>query len=187
MLITKRFEFSYAHILPNHSGKCKRLHGHNGVLEVTVSGEPHGDETYEGVRPPRSDEGMVIDFGDLKQIVKDVVVDQWDHRFLAKGDEWPAIIGSLMQEVKQFVDEMLSPRMKGWLGPLLDIDLSDQIVRVGVRTTAENLAKLSFGQIIHALSNPPLLESVKFYETPDSWAEYTLQDYYKDHSVKEDR
>src|SRR3990167_10539328 len=129
MLITKRFEFSYAHILPNHGGKCKRLHGHNAVLEVTVSGEPHGAETYEGVRTPRSDEGMVIDFGDLKSVVKEAVVDKWDHRFLACGDEWPYNV-SVRPSYESRVDEF---------------------VLVSVRTTAENLAKLAFELIINAL------------------------------------
>lgn len=148
--ITKRFEFSYAHLLPNHSGKCKRLHGHNAVLEVTVSGEPHGAETYEGVRPSRSDEGMVIDFGDLKQIVKDVVVDKWDHRFLAKGDEWPYRL---------------------WIEDNGTVDLSNFEI-VAVRTTAENLVKLAFELIVAGLPEGVYLEEVRFYETPDSVAIY---------------
>src|SRR3990167_3440006 len=80
MLITKTFEFSYAHILPNHNGKCRKLHGHNAVVEVTVGSLD--------LQPGGSSEGMVMDFGDLKNIVKNLVLDKWDHFFLAKGDEW---------------------------------------------------------------------------------------------------
>jgi len=59
-------EFSYAHRIQNHPGKCKRLHGHNGKLEVQVEGDAD------------TKTGMIIDFSNLKQIVK-TVVDSLDH------------------------------------------------------------------------------------------------------------
>lgn len=67
--ITKKFTFEAAHILPNHKGKCRNLHGHSYRLEVTVSGLRDG-------------QGMVIDFGDLKEIVKKFVIDKMDHTYL---------------------------------------------------------------------------------------------------------
>jgi len=69
--VTKRFEFDYAHFLPGYEGKCSRLHGHRGVLEVEVSGPPlEAGEVYDS---------MVVDFGVLKGVVKDKIVDKLDH------------------------------------------------------------------------------------------------------------
>jgi len=68
--ITKRFHFCYAHQLPGYDGKCANLHGHNSVLEVEVSG-------YDG-----GYQGMVMDFGDLKRMVEDYVLDSLDHKML---------------------------------------------------------------------------------------------------------
>ncbi len=71
--ITKKFTFEAAHQLPNHDGKCKNLHGHSYVLEVTVS----GPIIQEG-----SKEGMVIDFKDVSEIVDREIITQWDHQYL---------------------------------------------------------------------------------------------------------
>lgn len=71
--ITKIFTFEAAHQLPNHKGKCSRLHGHSYRLEVTVKGE---------VIKEGSSEGMVIDFVDLSAVVEKEVIEQWDHQFL---------------------------------------------------------------------------------------------------------
>lgn len=69
---TKIFKFEAAHMLPNHDGKCRKLHGHNYKLEVTVS----GSRATEG--PER---GMIIDFSNLKKIVNEYL-DNWDHAYL---------------------------------------------------------------------------------------------------------
>ena len=73
--VTKIFEISASHNLPNHKGKCKNAHGHNYRLEVTVTGYPESDTS-------KSDYGMVIDYSELKQIVNDYVVDKLDHKCL---------------------------------------------------------------------------------------------------------
>jgi 6-pyruvoyltetrahydropterin/6-carboxytetrahydropterin synthase len=73
--VTKIFSFEAAHRLPNHSGKCKNLHGHSYKLEVTVIGEAKKQKNV-------SDEGMVIDFGELSKIIKTHVVDVYDHALL---------------------------------------------------------------------------------------------------------
>ncbi|MEZ5988237.1 MAG: 6-carboxytetrahydropterin synthase QueD [Planctomycetota bacterium] len=70
MTVTKVFRFEAAHQLPDHPGKCRRLHGHGYRLEVTVGREVD----------PRT--GMVLDFYDLKRIVEDRVVSRLDHRYL---------------------------------------------------------------------------------------------------------
>lgn len=160
MKITKRFEFSYAHLLPAHQGKCRRLHGHNAILEVTVEGN---------VQTGHSEEGMVIDFGDLRTIVNEEIVDKWDHRFLAKGDEWPIKVAKMVADARTFAQDIIPFKLAKLLQPLLnDDDFQEQFVEVGVRTTAEELARYCF-QVISPRLGVQLV-SAKFYETPDSWA-----------------
>ena len=70
--ITKQFSFETGHALYGYDGKCKNVHGHSYKLSVTVIGKPIMDETHVKF-------GMVIDFTDLKKIVKEEIVDQFDH------------------------------------------------------------------------------------------------------------
>ena len=67
-LIVKK-EFSSAHILYGHPGNCKRMHGHNWLVEAEVE----GDNTNEI--------GMVIDFKDIKNNLKEII-SNLDHQFL---------------------------------------------------------------------------------------------------------
>ncbi len=70
--ITKQFSFETGHALYGYDGKCKNVHGHSYKLSVTVIGSPISDMNNVKF-------GMVIDFTDLKKIVKEEVVDQFDH------------------------------------------------------------------------------------------------------------
>ncbi|GAA4233694.1 6-carboxytetrahydropterin synthase [Postechiella marina] len=70
--ITKQFSFETGHALYGYDGKCKNIHGHSYKLSVTVIGKPITDSTNVKF-------GMVIDFGDLKKIVKEEIVDVFDH------------------------------------------------------------------------------------------------------------
>ena len=70
--ITKEFTFETGHALYGYDGKCRNVHGHSYKLSVTVIGTPIQEEGHKKL-------GMVIDFGDLKQIVKEEVVDPFDH------------------------------------------------------------------------------------------------------------
>ncbi len=70
--ITKQFSFETGHALYGYDGKCKNVHGHSYKLSVTVIGTPIIDKANVKY-------GMVIDFGDLKKIVKSEVVDVFDH------------------------------------------------------------------------------------------------------------
>ena len=67
--VTRSFAFEAAHQLPWHPGLCRRLHGHGYRLEVTVEG-------------PLGDNGMVVDFADLADVVKREVVARYDHAYL---------------------------------------------------------------------------------------------------------
>ncbi|RRJ91689.1 6-pyruvoyl trahydropterin synthase family protein [Flavobacterium macacae] len=70
--ITKQFSFETGHALYGYDGKCKNVHGHSYKLSVTVIGSPITDVNNVKF-------GMVIDFTDLKKIVKEEIVDNFDH------------------------------------------------------------------------------------------------------------
>lgn len=70
--ITKQFSFETGHALYGYDGKCKNVHGHSYKLSVTVIGHPINDKSNVKY-------GMVIDFSDLKKIVKEEIVDVFDH------------------------------------------------------------------------------------------------------------
>jgi 6-pyruvoyltetrahydropterin/6-carboxytetrahydropterin synthase len=70
--ITKQFDFETGHALYGYDGKCRNVHGHSYKLSVTVIGTPIEDNGNVKF-------GMVIDFKDLKEIVKDEIVDVFDH------------------------------------------------------------------------------------------------------------
>lgn len=71
--IAKRFSFDAAHMLPNHDGKCRNLHGHTYLVEVEFSGQL----VESGPK-----EGMVVDFSDVKAIWKEHLEPLLDHRYL---------------------------------------------------------------------------------------------------------
>ena len=77
MIVRRRFDFEAAHRLPHHPGKCRELHGHSYRLIVSVD------------RPVDPASGMAIDFGELKQTVRDSVVERLDHRYLNDEIENP--------------------------------------------------------------------------------------------------
>jgi 6-pyruvoyltetrahydropterin/6-carboxytetrahydropterin synthase len=137
--VCKIFTFDAAHQLIGHSGKCANLHGHTYTLEVVLEGEPLGPEHI-------SDEGFVMDFAELKRIVKERVVDALDHAFLAMGNE-----------------------------PVLEtLKASGSKVKVlGFRTTVENLAQYICHELKQA--GLPM-HSVKLWETPTAWAEVYAKD-----------
>jgi 6-pyruvoyltetrahydropterin/6-carboxytetrahydropterin synthase len=70
LIVRRVFDFESAHRLPNHPGKCRDLHGHSYRLVVSV------DRSVD----PAS--GMAIDFSDLKQVVREQVVDRLDHKYV---------------------------------------------------------------------------------------------------------
>ncbi len=72
---TKRLEFDYAHRLPNHEGKCKHLHGHRGVVEITCAAA-----VLDHV-------GRIVDFGDIKRIVGGWLDEHLDHACIVHGTD----------------------------------------------------------------------------------------------------
>ncbi|MBQ6137239.1 MAG: 6-carboxytetrahydropterin synthase QueD [Kiritimatiellae bacterium] len=69
-IVTKTVKFDAAHILTNHRGLCKNLHGHTYRVDVSVAQD--GDDGRD----------MVIDFKDLKKIASEVVCERFDHAFV---------------------------------------------------------------------------------------------------------
>ena len=75
MRVVRRFRFEAAHHLPRHEGKCREMHGHSYELIVTVE------------RPVDEYSGMVIDFSDLKRVVRNFrfVAETYDMRIPVRG------------------------------------------------------------------------------------------------------
>ncbi len=143
MRITRRLEFDAGHRIPNHGSQCRHLHGHRYAIEVTLAGDTVAT-------PGAPDEGMVMDYGEVKAIVNRLVVEPWDHAFLA-------------YEKDTVVTDFLAtlPGHKTVLLPVIP--------------TAENLARLAFDLLAPAFAatygNRLRLEQVRLYETPNNWAD----------------
>lgn len=82
--VTKVIEFSYGHRLLEHNGKCRYLHGHNGLVEIDIGGD-----ALDG-------QGMVIDFGRINEVVKVWIDSNLDHRMLLARHD-PAVPVLLQQ------------------------------------------------------------------------------------------
>lgn len=78
--VTKEFTFEMAHALKGHDGKCADIHGHSYRLSVTVSGQPLNNSSS-----PK--DGMVMDFADLKTIVKEKIIGPFDHSLVLNEDD----------------------------------------------------------------------------------------------------
>jgi 6-pyruvoyltetrahydropterin/6-carboxytetrahydropterin synthase len=142
--VTKEFGFESAHALWNYDGKCKNVHGHSYRLFVTVIGTPIADENNVKL-------GMVLDFGDLKKIVNQNIIDRFDH----------ALVLSNKAEIKNIreVNQMF-----------------DRFEVVNYQPTCENFI-VDFANIIKDKFPADVkLFSLRLYETPSSFAEWFADD-----------
>ena len=89
--ITKQFTFETAHALYGYDGKCKHVHGHSYTLDVCVIGTPIDEQHHVKY-------GMLIDFGDLKKIVKKEVVDPMDHAIILNKNTPHKELGDTLQQ-----------------------------------------------------------------------------------------
>lgn len=134
--VSKEFSFDMAHILDGHDGKCRNLHGHTYKLQVEVS----GDLYQQGPK-----KGMVMDFADLKDIVKTLILEPMDHAFIYDtSSERECKIAALLNELDSKTFGMPS------------------------RTTAEEMARFIFNRLKSELP----LSAVRLWETPTSFCEY---------------
>jgi 6-pyruvoyltetrahydropterin/6-carboxytetrahydropterin synthase len=69
--LEKKFTFEASHVLPNHDGKCSRLHGHSWQGAIICEGKE--------LQMLGSKAGMLIDYGDLSSAIKPFVEDYLDH------------------------------------------------------------------------------------------------------------
>ena len=76
--VTRQISFCYGHRLLDYEGKCRHLHGHNGVVEI------------EFTASELDAKGMVIDFGSIKRIVSGWIEENLDHKMILRRDD-PAV------------------------------------------------------------------------------------------------
>ncbi|MCB1948146.1 6-carboxytetrahydropterin synthase QueD [Nitrosomonas sp.] len=143
MLITRKLEFDAGHRISTHNSQCRHLHGHRYVLEITLSGTIISEKG-------NAQQGMVMDFSEVKRIAKQALVDKWDHAFLVYAGDTP---------VMQFLQSLKDHKT----------------VVLDVQPTAENLAVIAFDILSAAYQdsygNHLRLEHVRLYETPNCWAD----------------
>lgn len=143
--ITKQFSFETGHALYGYDGKCRNVHGHSYKLSVTVIGEPITNS--DNVKF-----GMVIDFGDLKKIVKSEIVDQFDHATVFNKNT-PHV--ELANELK---------------------DRGHHVILVDYQPTSENMVIDFAERIKKHLPSHVQLHSLKLQETETSFAEWYASD-----------
>lgn len=142
--VTKIFDFETAHALWGYDGKCRNIHGHSYKLTVSITGDIIDD--VDAVK-----NGMIIDFGDLKKIVKSTVVEEFDHALLVNGKTPHAKYA----EVENGFSKIL---------------LCDY------QPTCENMLIDMVGRILKALPADITLKYARLQETDNSFAEWFLSD-----------
>jgi len=143
--ITKQFSFETGHALYGYDGKCRNVHGHSYKLSVTVIGQPIKDNSNVKF-------GMVIDFGDLKKIVNEEIVDIFDHATVFNKNT-PHV--ELAKELK---------------------DRGHHVLLVDYQPTSEMMVIDFAEKIKNRLPGNILLHSIKLQETETSFAEWFASD-----------
>jgi 6-pyruvoyltetrahydropterin/6-carboxytetrahydropterin synthase len=142
--VTKEFHFEMAHVLWNYDGPCRNVHGHSYRLFVTCSGVPVNDKNN-----PKN--GMVIDFTDLKGIVKKEIINVFDH----------SVVAGKMAGKERL--ELFSTAF-------------ENLVLVDYQPTCENLVA-DFARRINGFLPPDVkLHSLRLNETATSYAEWYADD-----------
>ena len=143
--ITKIFNFETAHVLYNYDGKCKNMHGHSYKLFVTVKGNPINDLDHHK-------NGMVVDFGDIKKIVKEEIVDIWDHAVLVNGDSPHKLLGESLESQ------------------------GHKVIFCDYQPTCENMLYDIASKIKSQLPNHIQLAYLKLHETENSYGEWLAEE-----------
>ncbi|WP_288380097.1 6-carboxytetrahydropterin synthase QueD [uncultured Massilia sp.] len=145
LTITRKLEFDAGHRIPDHKSQCRNLHGHRYTLEITLLGEVIDAEG-------NSDNGMIMDFSDVKTLAKEHLIDVWDHAFLVYEKD---------DKVREFLASLPGHKT----------------VVIDCIPTVENLARVAFG-ILKAVFTDRFgtglrLHKLVLHETPNCWAEVT--------------
>jgi len=144
MQITRQVEFDAGHRIPHHGSKCRNAHGHRYTIEATLRGP---------VKPADGspDEGMVIDFSDIKAALMRLIHDPWDHSFIVWAGDAPM------------------------LDALLLLGDNHKTVVVPCVPTVENLVQLAFdvlnAEFDRIYGKELTLVRVRLFETPTCWAD----------------
>lgn len=129
--VTKRIEFCYGHRLLDYDGICKHPHGHNAVAEIEV--RTGGLDNRE----------MVVDFSDIKRVVKGWIDRELDHKMILRHD-----------------DPLVKPLQA----------LNEPIYLLDSNPTVERIARLIFDKT-RELGIPVV--RVQVWETPSSFTSYS--------------
>ena len=143
--ITKIFTFETAHVLYNYDGKCKNMHGHSYKLFVTVKGTPINDSN-------NVKNGMVVDFGDIKKIVKEEIVDVWDH----------AVLLNALTPHKELGEDLAQKGHK--------------VIECNYQPTCENMLYEIAEKIKNKLPSHVQLAYLKLHETENSYGEWFAEE-----------
>jgi 6-pyruvoyltetrahydropterin/6-carboxytetrahydropterin synthase len=103
--LEKDFPFEAAHRLPNHDGKCQRLHGHSWTATVVVEGS--------NLNPSGAKGGMVVDFGTLSKVVTPIVDEFLDHHFL---NDTTGLTNPTSEEIARWLFDKLKPLLPELVG-----------------------------------------------------------------------
>jgi len=142
--ITKEFRFEAAHALKGYDGPCRNVHGHSYELAVTVTGMPVRDTAS-------SKYGMVMDFGDLKCLIKSSIIDRFDHALILH---------------RSMHDEGFIPNGEPF----------SNVVYVDYQPTSENILQDIAGRISGLLPDDVTLHHLVLRETASSYAEWYASD-----------
>jgi len=142
--ISKEFNFDMAHALLGYDGLCKNIHGHSYTLVVTVKGSPIRDDNS-----PK--DGMLIDFKDLKDMIKQQIISRLDHALLLNS---------------RTPSDLLEIMIKNY----------DKIVLLDYQPTTENMIADMAEQIKSLLPENLVLYSLLLRETQTSYAEWFAED-----------
>jgi len=142
--VTKQFTFEMAHALWNYDGPCKNVHGHSYKLYVTVVGTPIDDKKNRK-------NGMVMDFGDLKKIVEEEIINRFDHAVVICRDAPHHMLKNIEQMFEKY-------------------DVMD------CQPTCENLVLHFAGRLKNRLPQHLKLYRIRLDETATSFAEWYADD-----------
>lgn len=105
--VSREFTFDSAHHLHNYEGKCQSLHGHTYKLQVIMVGRTDA-------------RGISIDFGDIKAIVNEYILDRLDHRYL--NEALPPMNTTAENMVVWIYDELVAALEKRGFAPRILLD-----------------------------------------------------------------
>jgi 6-pyruvoyltetrahydropterin/6-carboxytetrahydropterin synthase len=144
--VTREFAFEMAHVLGNYDGPCRNVHGHSYRLFVTLAGVPSED-----INNPKN--GMVIDFTELKNIVLNKIVNQFDHSVVVSSE--------FDKDKKEMMEKTFG-----------------NTVIVNYQPTCENLVADFAEKLKNAMPAGVSLHSLRLFETAKSYAEWFAEDNY---------